>query len=307
MNGDAQPPQPAQPVDEPIPFAQPIAYATPATNRRPGLVTAIGVISLVLGCTGILYNGASVLQSVGMLYLTSTFNAATPPPPPLIAATQPVGTLPPINPTTFVTALDRQSGNTLTPEVKQALTLMLSGPGQTHAPPGTLPGQVTIDNTTAGWTTFSFPGGDQISIGNDGKSTSVFNTSTLPTPINPFREVSLAALMVGIAVSVIGLGLSVLLLVAGVLTIRNSFRAYRLHWIFVWSKIAQCVASVASSYWIYKTMFADMGDSAERISMFLATMLAVTLLMSIAYPVGLLFALRAKSVREFYEVGSPVS
>src|SRR5688500_744966 len=65
-------PQPMPPVP-----VQPIVYSTPV-QQRPTLITAIGVISIVIGSLGLLFNGIAGLQSFGMIMISNiTRTAAT--------------------------------------------------------------------------------------------------------------------------------------------------------------------------------------------------------------------------------------
>ncbi len=63
-------PQPLPPVP-----VQSIAYSTPV-NQRPGLITAIGVISIVVGSFSLLFNGIAGLQAVGMVMISGMTQAA---------------------------------------------------------------------------------------------------------------------------------------------------------------------------------------------------------------------------------------
>jgi hypothetical protein len=63
-------PQPLPPVP-----VQPIMYTTPASNR-PGLITAIGVVSIVVGSLGLMFNGIAGLQAFVMMMVSNASKAA---------------------------------------------------------------------------------------------------------------------------------------------------------------------------------------------------------------------------------------
>jgi hypothetical protein len=65
---------PPQPLPPPLPV-QPISYGTPVSNR-PGLITAIGVISIVVGSLALLFNGISGFWSFGMMMISSATQTA---------------------------------------------------------------------------------------------------------------------------------------------------------------------------------------------------------------------------------------
>ncbi len=62
-------PQPLPPVP-----VQPIAYSTPVANR-PGLITAIGVISIVVASLGLMFNGIAGLQAFVMVMVSQASKA----------------------------------------------------------------------------------------------------------------------------------------------------------------------------------------------------------------------------------------
>lgn len=66
---------PSVPSSPPPPIpAMPLAYAY-ETNQRPGIITAIGVISIVVGSLGIIGSGLSGLYGVGIMLMAQVSNA----------------------------------------------------------------------------------------------------------------------------------------------------------------------------------------------------------------------------------------
>ena len=63
-------PQPLPPVP-----VQPIVYSNPVA-QRPGLITTIGVLSIVIGSLGLLFNGIAGLQSFGMMMISNMTKTA---------------------------------------------------------------------------------------------------------------------------------------------------------------------------------------------------------------------------------------
>lgn len=63
-------PQPLPPVP-----VQPIVYSAPVSNR-PGLITAIGVVSIVIGSLGLMFNGIAGLQAFVMVMVSQATKAA---------------------------------------------------------------------------------------------------------------------------------------------------------------------------------------------------------------------------------------
>ena len=78
---------PPQPYPSPLPV-QPIAYSTPV-SYRPGLITAIGVISIVVGSLGLLFNGIAGLQALGMVMISRVTQTASSALKPTVRSSQP--------------------------------------------------------------------------------------------------------------------------------------------------------------------------------------------------------------------------
>ena len=56
------------------PPAQPLQYVVPRYNARPGLVTAIGVISIVVASLSFIWSAVTALQA-GAYYMMSVMSA----------------------------------------------------------------------------------------------------------------------------------------------------------------------------------------------------------------------------------------
>jgi hypothetical protein len=59
----------------PVPV-QALTYGTPVANR-PGIITAIGIISIIVGSLAILFNAVTGLQAIGMMMMSQFSGAAT--------------------------------------------------------------------------------------------------------------------------------------------------------------------------------------------------------------------------------------
>jgi hypothetical protein len=105
--------------------------------------------------------------------------------------------------------------------------------------------------------------------------------------------------------SVLGLGLAVYLLVIGILVFRHSRGGKRQHWWYVWIKLP-LVALGAVAWWkgmvalVIQTSRATTPQQAAQAVDGLAVMAIVVAVIVAAYPIGLLFALNARSVRDHY-------
>jgi len=79
--------------------------------------------------------------------------------------------------------------------------------------------------------------------------------------------------------------LAAYLLIIGIMTLRNSRRALRLHWVFVWLKIPLAEVSGIGAVWTFRVVFGSAQEPPPAFSVVMGTVMALI------YPVGLIFAL----------------
>lgn len=213
----SEPPSPPRPVEE-------INYAMPHGPRRSGLLTAIGIASIVIACLSSLVNCGGIVSSAGMLAMRKIMNA----PPSARASSAPATTA----------ATTAPSGMTIKP--------------------------------------FSF-------------------------------NVPRKAAILSIVASSLSLGVAVLLLVAGILMLRDSVRAFRLHWTYVTLKIPLVIVSAVATWLTYsammQSMYSSMGSSAPSLALrnwMVAVQVIVAAGISLAYPAALTIALSLSSTRSYY-------
>lgn len=190
---------------------QPLEYSPPPAGR-PGLVTAIGVLSIVIGGLSILSNLTGVIQGFGMMTSSNWMSAMT------------------------------------------------------TTPATTAPAAVT--------------------------------TPTTGPPVIP----RIPAVMTFVA-AVVGFALAIYLLVIGILVFRGSPNGARQHGIYAWIKIAQCLLGGAAALWLWAGFMGSAGGGAGALSAVLGIFVVLPVLIGLAYPIGLLIALRSASVRAYYQGG----
>jgi hypothetical protein len=215
----------------------PLEYATPAPPPRPGLMTAVGIISILLGSVSVLYSLGGV--GSGILYLTMpkmTFQA------PMLR------------------------------------------------PAGAVPGQAKL--------TFAAP--------------STQATVQSRTVVTPFAfSIDPRASELTIIVAVLGLGLAILLIVAGSLLLRNSPTTFRLHRTYVILKIPLVVVAAYATWWTVSGMMNNMnayagGAGAMSMPAFGNAMAIVQAVISAAlslvYPVALLIVLSTDTAKAYCQM-----
>jgi len=315
-----------------------LGYAT-AHAGRPGLVTAIGVMSVVVGSAGILGAALQGMMVVTWFVALVAFATSGIPvmPAPVIAAntaTAPAGA-------TGLSAIQRpavsaalQSRQTMSTDQYMQLDNLLDTCGGNIFPglspssdptaavgaavvgtgttPATQPtasagvffttrtGRIDVDDDGA---TFTPAGGSAAIHTSQSTSPGVSVTigaapSTRPAPPMPYLPFICAIVQCSA-----NLGLAIFLLVLGIMTLRQSARAARLHLIYCWLKIPLCVLGVGALFWFSVSMIDFLGSVGPASSALPAFLIffSVLALLGLAYPVGLLIALRTRTVRTYYQ------
>jgi hypothetical protein len=231
-----------------------------ATNRgRPGVVTAVGVISIVVACLTGLGSLMGMFSALGYIMMSrmpaSAFTAG--PPTPMTATTSPTGT----------------PGVTLQTYNATSWTVV-SGPGATTTASATIP------------------------------------VTTAPAfTANPFGRINPFAAMLSMLAAVLSFGIAIYLLVAGIQVLRDSPSGAKLHRWYVMLKIPLVIFATAVAIWLSTSMMSGMmsslppgvggADAAVRFGFMLAGAL-IPACIGLAWPIALIFLLRSKSVRSYY-------
>jgi hypothetical protein len=194
------------------------------------------------------------------------------------------------------------SGGGLNPQQAATLQALVSTPGQQLIPPGTAQAAViSCFVQPDGTATVGFGNGSMVVLGPQGNVVSQVNFATFAASFSP-DPWSVALFIV---TAVLSVALSVLLLVAGILTLGRSRAARRLHLIYASLKIPAALAGgVAIAFLVYElskgsTPGGAAAGGATRGAAGFLTAIVPTLLACI-YPVVLLAVLNAKSVRDHY-------
>jgi hypothetical protein len=105
--------------------------------------------------------------------------------------------------------------------------------------------------------------------------------------------------------NLLSVGLAVLLMVAGILTMRQSPKARRLHYYFAWAKIPLSLLGGAAYGWMMMQFMTPLMSASGTPAplnpwLFFWIYAAFPVVLGCAYPIGLLIALRSRSVRAYY-------
>lgn len=198
----------------------------------------------------------------------------------------------------------RTSGKALTTQQAATLQSLLAMPGQQLVAPGTAQGSVQfVFAQPNGTVHLSFVSSSSLMLGPTGAVIS--QTSPAGMAFAPTFSISPWALAGYIASTVLSLGLAALLLVAGIMVLRQSPKGRALHIAYALVKIPVAVlAGVSFAYMMYGmvnsawTMGAAGGGAGPGTGAAMWT--AVPAGLSIIYPIALLIVMNLKSIREYY-------
>lgn len=327
----AQPPTTAAAPAWPGPRT--LEYSIPR-QARPGLVTAIGVISIVLGSLGMLRSLWQMLSLVGMLFISqmSFPMVATAPG----GGVTPAGTLAVEDADVIVAALNASQALSAGDQTRMAAALLLAD--TPLAPPAAgepwtqahVAKQITGAATTGSSITYTLAGGtislDAAKIevistaGGAGMSTTTISAtggvSGFSMAGNPFSGISPRVLAAGFGVEVLNLGLAILLLIAGIATLRASPRSPKLHRWWALLKLPAIALSTVVGIWQAFAFLENFGMTTTQttggatvttpvfggsIGWLMIIPSIGMALVACVYPIVVLFIFRAPSLRAYYE------
>lgn len=184
----------------------------------------------------------------------------------------------------------------------------LKSPSQNIMP--TVPNQYPVSTVLVdadGTTTIMFQGKGQIQI--DQKGTTLFKRSASydPAAYRPPPIVNLIqwATTFTLIDSFLSACLAILLLIAGIQTLRGSRSGSVLHRIFAWIKLPIAFFGVIAALALAQEIGQNMGASAtlfdQPFSLVAPTIILLVALLSVAYPILLLIIFRRPKVRSFYQ------
>jgi len=226
------PPDPPQsPLPPQLPPGAMLDYSHPSSAHRPGIIIAVGVMSIVIGCISGLANLSGAFSGMAFMMMSRMQTPPTPAPAPATTA-----------------------------------------PATTPAAPAPVAGAAMA---------------------------------------TPFGGVDTIPAALSIVMSVLGLALALYLLVAGIFMLRASPYAVRLHWWYVLLKIPLVIATTAVTVWMWsglmKSMLTTMpapAPGAPAAATMQSWMMHITTfigaLLSLAYPIALIFVLRSRTVRNYF-------
>jgi hypothetical protein len=315
----------------PLPV-QPLEYGGGVRSSRPKMISIIAITSIVIGAIGLLIGGLLSLYASSFMVMavmarnsvvatnttttasgtgpvavqtpaTTTVGAAVP--APVSAATLP-STAPSFNlAQAAITRIEALSATKLDAGQVKDLTNALNGINQ-QILTGTGPTAVSqIYNAVAqpnGTINFFTQTASVTLLPGGGITVSSFGSGVGSTPFNRLSPWHAGGAMLH---SLGSLALAIYLLIVGIFTLRGSIRGRTLHRIFIVLKILVVIAGVWAWNGIAQMFMTDVlssggGGGGDAVKVMLWTCGVVST--GFIYPIALIFMLRTKDVRDFYQM-----
>lgn len=202
----------------------------------------------------------------------------------------------------LVARASQLSANSLNQAQVATLTAELSKPDQQMILPksGSIVGQLyrVVPDANGNITISAIGGG--VTIGPDGTVVSSWQGLNTAAVMPTFKVNGYAAALVGIE-SLLSIALAIYLFVIGILVLRNSQKGRRLHYWYAGWKIPLSLLSAGANAWLWSSFAQGLpGAQATPASIVLGVWMGLFSGFGVAYAIGLLFALRAKTVVAYY-------
>lgn len=276
-------PLPAEPSGPPGLPGRPTLDYSNAHYGRPGILTAVGVISIVLGSLGVLRSLWQMITYAGMLLIAQMSF-------PVVATTPgggmtPAGTISATDAGVITAAL--VAAQTLSTADQARIASAIQSADIPLAPPPDgqpwtqehVNAQINATSVVGPSVTYKLAGGTiqidpgTINIVSTSASGTGMSTTTITTgggmtsfgmANSPFSGISIALVASGMLVELFNLGLAALLLTAGIATMRGSVRSPRLHRWWAWLKFPAVALSTAVGIWMAFAFFESFGMTATQ-------------------------------------------
>ena len=278
MTDSQSPPPQADYAVQPSWPARPTLDYSNVSHGRPGILTAVGVISIVLGSLGLLRSLSQMVSFAGMLLISQmAFPAGATAPG---GGMTPAGAISATDAAVIAAALSAAQPLSTADQARIASAIQSADIPLAPPPAGQawtaehVAAQVNATSAINSAVTYTLAGGSiQIdpatinivssSASGTGMSTTTISatggTTTFGMANNPFAGISIALVVAGTLVELVNLALAALLLTAGIATLRGSMRSPRLHRWWAWLKFPAVALSTAVGIWMAFAFFESVG------------------------------------------------
>jgi len=293
------PATPAVPPPAAIPVAS-LAYHSAQTNRRPGILTAVGVISIVLACFSAMSCLISGMYVIGLWFLMRVMPTLS-----HHAMPVPAGPLNVVEVAQVVRRVQSSVPQGLNAAQVQALTAALRAPNQKLVPPQYAWSPIlSAVRGSGGYVTILFNNGNAfnaptLTISPTGQTTALSSAGSFPNPIAHLK-ISQVALGIALGEDIASVALAVYLMIIGILMLRDSPYSRKGHLRYAMIKIALSIIALVASYTIGRQFFSSIHTVGTPSAIMMLPSFVVFAILTLAYPVALLITMNTAEVRRHY-------
>jgi hypothetical protein len=314
FSGNAMSEQPP-PIPEPIPLADPqahipmaaLAYSIPASYQRPGSLTAIAIISIVLSSLSALVCLGAGLETFGFFIISKMTSQ--------MAATS----VPTSNPALtvaqagqVVARVQGMVGNAMTPAQVQTLTTELQAPNQQLLSSQYLYSPIqSATRNPDGTLVIFFQSGTSHNFGGATMVLTPTGQSTMQaTPFgpsgNPFGNMKLNPAVIAFAIfeDAASFGLAIYLFVAGILLLRDSPHSRKRHLRYAAIKCVLATIAAIATYLLFTEFYTAIIPNRGGAAVAASVEVLILSLLGFVYPIALFIAMNTNSVRRHYAVAT---
>jgi hypothetical protein len=275
-------------------------YQSALTIRRPGILTAVGVVSIVLASLSAL---GCLIVGAYMVLIWILLGAL---PKMAQSAPLPAGPLNAVQVAQVVSKVQSSLPQGLNPAQVQGLTAALQAPNQQLVPPQYAWSPVhSILHSGGGNVIILFNngsprGGARAIIGPTGHTALLAGAGSFPT--NPFAKLKISRLTLAIVFgeNIASMLLAIYLLILGILMLRDSPSSRRGHLRYAVIKIALSLIALVAGYTLGWQFISSINTRNAPTSLTLLPSFIVFAILTFAYPVALLITMNTAEVRRHY-------
>ena len=113
-------------------------------------------------------------------------------------------------------------------------------------------------------------------------------------------RITQAAVLMSLVGTVLNLLLAIFLLICGIFVLRQSDKGAKLHWIYVALKIPAAMLAAGGMWWMWSQLLTSMPTGAVKAVTWVSLVAIIPAALGCIYPLKLIFVLRSRSVRAYY-------
>jgi len=119
-----------------------------------------------------------------------------------------------------------------------------------------------------------------------------------------YKRLAMPSMLVGLE-ALLSAAVAAYLIVAGILTLRNSLSGARLHWIYLILKLPLALIAGGLTWWLWSEFLTVQSTNpSSGFASFAAITALIGIVFAALYPLALIFILQSRTVRDYYKSAS---